>query len=250
MDPTTWTKDSDKFGHKRSTELKAIDTALAAYTGAPGKQTLYTLVDAFLDWYEARPNWLASMRKKDMIDLVNYIKQRAAIHVPNVDGYVFNRRMARRKLNQMLAAPEDFLNKYRISIAGDPGGNNAGIDFRVTVDCGDLLFDNAQLGASPIFFPIAGYKFSSIGSVYGPKVNAVSIVMHKKFPLNATAADVQARLYPVNAGALMMTGTLTACSFVIQSTGGLPAPIFSRGLRQQDQGRRCKPTSRASAWPA
>ena len=166
--PATWTKDSDSIGFARSPQLKVVDRALSAYVGGKNKTSLYALVDAFLDWYESKPNWLATRRRTHMIELVNYIKQEAIALVPIVGGHVFNRRMARRRLDQMLAAPEAFLRKHRISIAGDRDAN--AIDFRATVDSPDLLFDSGLLGTAPLSAPIVGYKFASKGSLYGPKV--------------------------------------------------------------------------------
>ncbi len=237
MNPATWTKDSDKFGYSRSPQLKAVDQALSAYAGGKSKQSLYVLVDAFLDWYESKVNWLASRRRAHMIELVNYIKQEAVLQVPGIGGYVFNRRMARRRLDEMLATPEAFLRKHRISIAGDRDA--APLDFRVAVDSSDLLFDNGQLGPAPLSAPIVGYKFSSRASLYGPKVPCVCIKMHQDYRPTSSAADALGKLYPVNAGQVMMTGTLTGCSFLIRTAGPLACthiqPVGQGGNALQDQ---------------
>lgn len=237
MNPATWTKDSDSIGYARSPQLKVVDRALSAYVGGKNKTSLYALVDAFLDWYESKPNWLATRRRTHMIELVNYIKQEAIALVPIVGGHVFNRRMARRRLDQMLAAPEAFLRKHRISIAGDRDAN--AIDFRATVDSPDLLFDSGLLGTAPLSAPIVGYKFASKGSLYGPKVSAVCIKMHSDLGPASTAADALGKLFPVTAGQVMMTGTLTGCSIVIRSNGLLACthiqPRGQNGNALQDQ---------------
>jgi hypothetical protein len=168
---------------------------------------------------------------------VNYVKKEAIAQVPNVGGHVFNRRMARRRLDEMLASPEAFLRKHRISIAGDRDAN--AIDFRATVDSMDLLFDSALLGSAPLFAPIAGYKFASKGSLYGPKVSAVCIKMHSDLGLASTAADALGKLFPVTAGQVMMTGTLTGCSILIRTNGLLACthiqPKGQDGKALQDQ---------------
>jgi hypothetical protein len=125
--------------------------------------------------------------------------------------------MARRRLDQMLGGPKAFLQKHRISIAGDRDAD--AIDFRATVDSMDLPFDSALLGTAPLYAPIAGYKFASKGSLYGPKVSAVSIKMQTDLGPTSTAADALGKLFPVTAGQVMMTGSLTGCSILIRTNG-------------------------------
>jgi hypothetical protein len=215
-----------------------VDRAVWAYAHGKSKLTLYALADAFLDWYQSKANWLQTLRSANMIELVNYIKTEATKQVPGVGGYIFNRRMAQRMLDEMMTSPLPFLQRYKISVAG--AGDSPALDFRVSVMCDDVLFDPGQLVPNAAFAPIKGCQFSSKGLLYGPKVAAVSIHMHEDFTAANNAVVAQGKLYPVSmVRRLLMTGMLTGCSFLIRTNVPLACthlkPVGQNGIALQNQ---------------
>jgi len=210
---------SDSEGNKkiRSAKLKAVDTALDRYNLGKSKQTLYALTTAILDWYASKQNWVNSVRKDAMIVLINYVKSEALVHAPSSGRRIFNHCQAKQARDEMLRAPASFLRKHRISIAGNSDGPKT---FYMIVDSGDLIFEDQLLNPAPLGFPVAGYKLTSDAHCnYGAKMlNTMSIEMHQNSN-PANAADVTNKLVPLQ-GQVVVTGMLTACTFVIRKQAG------------------------------
>ncbi len=220
MDAAKFKTESEGNKKVRSGKLKAVDRALENYNNVKSKQALYALTNAILDWYASKSNWVQTVRKDAMIKLINYVKTEANVRAPDSGLRIFNHCQSKRARDEMLNNPSSFLRKHRISIAGDGDGPKT---FYMIVDSGDLIFEDQLLGPAPLGFPIAGYKLTSdVKCKYGAKMlNTMSIAMHKNFnPMNA--ADVTNKLVPLQ-GNVVVTGMLTACTYVIRKQAGVSA---------------------------
>ena len=222
MNLDKWKSFSGKFGHGRTDELKDVDRAVVQYQANPSLVNLQTLALRVLDWQASKTNWLRaeSIRAEPMRELVNLIKQSARIAWPAVGGRIFNRLHCDLQLAQLINNPMAWLATNLLSIAGLGDGQR---DFFLSVQHPDPKFDQEDIGKGFVMgIGPLNYRMDE-ANVWAAKIQgAMCIKMHTDISSDSNAAAVANHMVAL-AGAVMVTGMVTGCSFVIEDAGGAGA---------------------------
>lgn len=220
-------------GKPRSRQLQAIDDALARYDRAKSGNGLETLARAILAWQDAKANWYDSIRKTGVVHLINYVKGEGA-RTHRAKRCVFNYVHCEAEWLRFEQDPERWLGANELTIGGGGDGAEA---MQLAYDCGSVVYDHTEMKPSDPLFQLNG-KYQLSAAARGYPVNVFNVAMHRDFtPDNTDEPRVTGRLVPLT-GAVMTTGLLSGCSFVVRDDGGALSctHIEPRGFPRGDGG--------------
>lgn len=183
------TKHTGPYTYPRSTELQAVDAAVAEYSKEPTLANLQALAQTIINWQNSKGTgnaWQNSIRSDHMNQLISLIdsEQRRLI------------------ANEFTNNPHDFLNTRPFTVAGTHNGVH------------NYYWHPGEEGLNGLVRPaMKPYQFRPYGP--DPSVQVACVAMNSTVTPTTTREQIDAMFYPIPDNVdLLTTGQLTGCVFM------------------------------------